>query len=75
MLIGIVHFEQGKHRDDPMQVGNLQLEECVVGDGHEFCVAWPPENGVVGPNEVCRGFENQGTLRFVFGGEASMDSL
>lgn len=35
-----------------MWVGHLQLEVCVVGDGHELNVTCPLKNGVVGHREV-----------------------
>ena len=37
------------HGDDAVRSWHLQLEVGVVGDCHEFGVAWPLQDGVVGP--------------------------
>ena len=37
------------HGDDVVWSRHLQFEVGVVGDCHEFCVAWSPQDGVVGP--------------------------
>ena len=36
-LIGVL--ERGADGDDPVGAQHLELEVCVVGDGHELCVA------------------------------------
>ena len=38
-LVG--ELEGGADGDDPMGAQHLQLEVCIVGDGHELRVAWP----------------------------------
>ena len=40
------------HSDDAVRSRRLQLEVGVVEDRHELGVAWPPQDGVVGPWEV-----------------------
>ena len=40
------------HSDDVVRSRHLQLEVGVVGDRHELGVAWPPQDGMVGPWEV-----------------------
>jgi hypothetical protein len=37
--------------DDPLRNGDLQLQVCIVGHGHEVLVSWHPEDGVVRPRE------------------------
>ena len=37
------------HGDDAIRSWHLQLEVGIVGDHHEFGVAWLPQDGVVGP--------------------------
>jgi hypothetical protein len=41
----------GSHGDDPVGAWHLELEVCVVGDGHELGVARSPQHRVVGPSE------------------------
>ena len=45
-LIGAL--EGGADGDDPMGARHLQLEVCIVGDGHELRVAWTSQDGVEG---------------------------
>jgi hypothetical protein len=33
-------LEGGADGDDPTRARHLKLEVCVVGDGHELCIAW-----------------------------------
>jgi hypothetical protein len=33
-------LEGGADGDDPAWAQHLELEVCVVGDGHELCIAW-----------------------------------
>ena len=40
------------HSDDGVRSQHLQLEVGVVGDRHELDVAWPSQDGMVGPWEV-----------------------
>ena len=44
--------EGAAHGDNAVWSRHLQLEVGVVGDCHEFGVAWPPQDGVVGPWKV-----------------------
>ena len=44
-------LEGGVDGDDPMGARHLQLEVCVVGDGHELRVAWSSQDGVEGSGE------------------------
>jgi hypothetical protein len=39
--------------DDPVGTRHLEFEVGVVGDGHEFGIAWPTQDGVIGTLEVC----------------------
>ena len=41
--------ERAAHSDDAVWSRHLQLELGVVGDRHKFSIAWPPQDGVVGP--------------------------
>ena len=41
--------EGATHGDDTVWSRHLQLEVGVVGDCHESCVAWSPQDGLVGP--------------------------
>ena len=43
-LVGLL--EGGADGDDPVGARHLQLEVCVVGDGHELHVAWSSQDGV-----------------------------
>jgi hypothetical protein len=42
---------RGADGDDPVRARHLELEVGVVGDGHELCVAWPPQHCVVGSSK------------------------
>jgi hypothetical protein len=42
---------RGADGDDPVGARHFELEVGVVGDGHEFGVAWPPQYCVVGSSE------------------------
>ena len=44
--------EGAAYGDDAVRSWHLQLEVGVVGDCHEPCVAWPPQDGMVGPWKV-----------------------
>ena len=44
-------LEGGADGDDPVWAWHLQLEVCVVGDGHELHVAWSSQDGVEGSRE------------------------
>ena len=44
-------LEGGADGDDPVGARHLQLEVCVVGDGHELRVAWSSQDGVEGFEE------------------------
>ena len=44
-------LEGGANDDDPMWAQHLQLEVCVVGDGHELRVAWSSQDGVESSGE------------------------
>ena len=48
-LIGVL--EGGADGDDTARSRHLQLQIGVVGDGHELCVAWTFQDGVVGSME------------------------
>ena len=48
-LVGAL--EGGADGDDPMGTQHLQLEVCIVGDGHELRVAWTSQDGVEGFGE------------------------
>ena len=48
-LVGLL--EGGVDSDDPMGALHLQLEVCVVGDGHELRVAWSSQDGVESSGE------------------------
>jgi hypothetical protein len=37
----------GVNGDDPVGPRHLEFEVGVVWDGHELCIAWPPQHGVV----------------------------
>ena len=63
--------EGAAHGDDAVWSWHLQLEVGVVGDCHEFGVAWPPQDGVVGPWEVHH-FEGE-DLRVEVGSVAKCD--
>ena len=41
-------LEGGADGDDPTGTRHLQLEVFLVGDGHELCIAWSSQDGVVG---------------------------
>jgi hypothetical protein len=41
----------GSDGDDPVGAWHLELEVCLVGDGHELGVARSPQHSVVGPSE------------------------
>ena len=43
-LVGIL--EGGADGDDPAGTRHLQLEVCVVGDGHELRVTWTSQDGM-----------------------------
>ena len=43
--------EGAAHGDDVVKSQHLQLEVGVVGDHHELGVAWPPQDGMVGPQK------------------------
>ena len=45
-LVGVL--ERGADGDDTPRARHLQLEICVVGDGHEFGVAGTTKDGLVG---------------------------
>jgi hypothetical protein len=45
-LVGML--ERGADSDNPMRARHVELELCVVGDGHQLRVARPPQDGVVG---------------------------
>ena len=54
-MLAIAHEgmrEGATHSDDTVRSRHLQLEVGVVEDRHELGVAWPPQDGVVGPWEV-----------------------
>ena len=44
-------LEGGADGDDSVGARNLQLEVCVVGDGHELRVAWSSQDGMEGFGE------------------------
>ena len=44
-------LEGGVDGDDPMGTRHLQLEVCIVTDGHELRVAWTSQDGVEGSEE------------------------
>ena len=44
-------LEGGADGDDPMGTRHLQLEVCVVGDGHELRIAWSSQDGVESSGE------------------------
>ena len=44
-------LEGGANGDDPVGARHLQLEVCVVGDGHELRVAWSSQDGMEGSGE------------------------
>ena len=44
-------LEGGADGDDPVGAQHLQLEVCIVGDGHELCIAWRSQDGVEGFGE------------------------
>ena len=44
--------EGAAHGDDAIRSRHLQLEVGVARDCHEFGIAWPPQDGVVGPRKV-----------------------
>ena len=53
LMIARVGVRKGAtHGDDVVQSWHLQLEVGVVGDHHELGLAWPPQDGVVGPQKV-----------------------
>jgi hypothetical protein len=43
---------RGADGDDACWSRHLQLQICIVQDGHELGVTWPPEHGVVGASET-----------------------
>ena len=50
LVIACVGMQEGAtHSDDGIRSRHLQLEVRVVRDRHELSVAWPPQDGVVGP--------------------------
>ena len=54
-MLAIAHEgvrEGAAHGDDAIRSRHLQLEVGVVGDRHEPGIAWPPQDGVVGPEKV-----------------------
>jgi len=63
--------EGAAHGDDVVRSRHLQLEVGVVGDCHEFGVAWSPQDDVVGPWEVHH-FEGE-DLRAEVGSVAKRD--
>ena len=44
-------LEGGADGDDPMGARHLQLEVCVVGDGHELRVTWTFQDGMESSRE------------------------
>ena len=48
-LVGLL--EGGADGDDPVGAWHLQLEVCVVGDGHELRVAGSSQDGMEGSRE------------------------
>ena len=44
-------LEGGADGGDPVGAQHLQLEVCVVGDGHELHVAWSSQDGMEGSEE------------------------
>ena len=53
LAIACIGIQKGAtHGDDVIWSRHLQLEVGVVGDRHELGVAWPPQDGMVGPWEV-----------------------
>ena len=48
-LIGLL--EGGADGDDPVGTQHLQLEVCIVGDGHELHVTWTSQDGMEGFGE------------------------
>ena len=54
-MLAVAHVGVRKgatHSDDVVRPRYLQLEVGVVGDRHELGVAWPSQDGVVGPCKV-----------------------
>ena len=43
LLVAIRLGHGGGHHDDPPWARNLELQAPIVQDGHELCVAWPPQ--------------------------------
>ena len=47
----VAPLEGSADSDDPVGARHLQLEVCVVGDGHELRVAWSSQDGVESSGE------------------------
>ena len=44
-------LEGGADGDDPVGAWHLQLKVHIIGDGHEFHVAWSSQDGVESPQK------------------------
>jgi hypothetical protein len=62
---------RGSDGDDPVGAWHLELEVCVVRDGHELGVARPSQHRMVGPSEPDH-LEREGFLSEV-GGSSEVD--
>jgi hypothetical protein len=62
---------RGADGDDSLGARHLELEVCVVGDGHELGVARSSQNRVIGPSELDH-LESEGFLSEV-GGSSEAD--
>ena len=38
--------------NDPIGTRHLELEVCIIGDGHELDIAWSPQDVVIGAKKV-----------------------
>lgn len=52
LLVGVRLVQVAIHGDGPSRARKFELKISVVRDGHEPCVAWSAQNGVVGAWEV-----------------------